>query len=51
MIDRFVDQEAGLQIRVRVDGVLQTQTEADKRIGAALAQRLKLMAGPPAPPR
>ena len=38
-------QEAGLHIRVRVDGVLQTQTEADKRIGAALAQRLKLMAG------
>lgn len=38
-------QEAGLQIRVRVDGVLQTQTEADKRIAAALAQRLKLMAG------
>lgn len=38
-------QESGLQIRVRVDGVLQTQTEADKRIGAALAQRLKLMAG------
>jgi MSHA biogenesis protein MshE len=38
-------QEAGLLIRVRVDGVLQTQTEADKRIGAPLAQRLKLMAG------
>ena len=38
-------QEAGLQIRVRVDGVLQTQTQAEKRIGAALAQRLKLMAG------
>ena len=38
-------QEAGLQIRVRVDGVLQTQTQGDKRIGAALAQRLKLMAG------
>jgi MSHA biogenesis protein MshE len=38
-------QETGLQIRVRVDGVLQTQTQADKRIGAALAQRLKLMAG------
>ena len=37
-------QESGLQIRVRVDGVLQTQTQADKRIGAALAQRLKLMA-------
>jgi MSHA biogenesis protein MshE len=38
-------QESDLQIRVRVDGVLQTQTHADKRIGAALAQRLKLMAG------
>ena len=38
-------QEMGLQIRVRVDGVLQTQTMADKRIGGALAQRLKLMAG------
>lgn len=38
-------QEADLQIRVRVDGILQTQTLADKRIGAALAQRLKLMAG------
>jgi MSHA biogenesis protein MshE len=38
-------QETGLQIRVRVDGVLQTQTQADKRIGGALAQRLKLMAG------
>jgi len=37
-------QEAGLQIRVRVDGVLQTQTLADKRIAGALAQRLKLMA-------
>ncbi|WP_296509990.1 GspE/PulE family protein [Rhodoferax sp.] len=38
-------QEGFLQIRVRVDGVLQTQTQADKRIGGALAQRLKLMAG------
>jgi MSHA biogenesis protein MshE len=38
-------QETGLQVRVRVDGVLQSQTQADKRIGAALAQRLKLMAG------
>jgi MSHA biogenesis protein MshE len=37
-------QESGLQIRVRVDGLLQKQTQADKRIGAALAQRLKLMA-------
>jgi MSHA biogenesis protein MshE len=38
-------QETSLQIRVRVDGVLQTQTQADKRVGGALAQRLKLMAG------
>ena len=38
-------QENSLQVRVRVDGVLQTQTQADKRIGSALAQRLKLMAG------
>ena len=38
-------QETYLQIRVRVDGVLQTQTQADKRIGGALAQRLKLMSG------
>ena len=37
--------ESGLQIRVRVDGLLQTQTQAEKRIGAALAQRIKLMAG------
>lgn len=38
-------QESELQIRVRVDGVLQTQTQADKRVGPALIQRLKLMAG------
>jgi len=38
-------QEDELVIRVRVDGILQTQTRADKRIGGALAQRLKLMAG------
>lgn len=38
-------QESGLQIRVRVDGMLQTQTLADNRIAGALAQRLKLMAG------
>lgn len=38
-------QESSLQIRVRVDGVLQTQTQAEKRIGPALAQRIKLMAG------
>ena len=38
-------QENGLLIRSRIDGVLQTQTQADKRISAALSQRLKLMAG------
>ena len=38
-------QENELQIRVRVDGVLQTQTMADKRIASALVQRLKLMGG------
>ncbi|MFX8377795.1 ATPase, T2SS/T4P/T4SS family, partial [Acinetobacter baumannii] len=32
-------------IRNRVDGLLQTLTQADKRIAPALAQRLKLMAG------
>jgi MSHA biogenesis protein MshE len=38
-------QEAGLLIRSRIDGLLQTQTQVDKRIAAALSQRLKLMAG------
>jgi MSHA biogenesis protein MshE len=38
-------QEAGLQIRVRVDGMLHTQTLAENRVAAPLAQRLKLMAG------
>jgi MSHA biogenesis protein MshE len=38
-------QENGLVIRSRVDGLLQTQTQADKRIAPALTQRLKLMAG------
>ena len=37
-------QENGLLIRSRIDGVLQTQNQADQRISAALAQRLKLMA-------
>ena len=37
-------QETSLVIRSRVDGVLQTQTQADKRIAPALSQRLKLMA-------
>ena len=38
-------REAELQIRLRVDGTLQTQMLADKRIGGPLVQRLKLMAG------
>jgi MSHA biogenesis protein MshE len=38
-------QEGGLLIRNRIDGILQTHTQADKRIAGALAQRLKLMAG------
>jgi len=38
-------QEGELVIRNRVDGILQTLTQADKRIAPALAQRLKLMAG------
>ncbi|MGS0754538.1 GspE/PulE family protein [Roseateles sp. GG27B] len=38
-------QEAELLIRTRVNGVLHTQTQADKRIAAALTQRLKLLAG------
>ena len=38
-------REAELQIRLRVDGSLQTQMLADKRIGGPLVQRLKLLAG------
>ncbi|MGH6738617.1 MAG: GspE/PulE family protein, partial [Bradyrhizobium sp.] len=38
-------QEGRLQIRIRVDGVLHIQTEADNRIASAVALRLKLMAG------
>jgi MSHA biogenesis protein MshE len=38
-------QERRLQIRIRVDGVLQVQTEADIRVASAVALRLKLMAG------
>ncbi|HLO95189.1 MAG TPA: ATPase, T2SS/T4P/T4SS family, partial [Burkholderiaceae bacterium] len=37
-------QESELLIRTRIDGQLQIQTQADKRIAPALAQRLKLMA-------
>jgi len=36
--------EKQLQIRFRVDGVLSVATEADRKIGPALVQRLKLMA-------
>jgi MSHA biogenesis protein MshE len=38
-------QERNVQIRFRIDGVLQKQTEADTRIGPAIVLRLKLMAG------
>jgi MSHA biogenesis protein MshE len=38
-------QERNVRIRFRIDGVLQVQTEVDTRIGPALVQRLKLMAG------
>ena len=38
-------QETRLQIRIRVDGVLHVQTEADNRIASAVVLRLKLMAG------
>ena len=34
-------QENGLAIRSRIDGVLQTQNQADKRIAAPLAQRIE----------
>lgn len=36
-------QEKRLQIRFRIDGVLHLQTEADMKIGGALALRLKLI--------
>jgi MSHA biogenesis protein MshE len=36
-------QETRLQIRFRIDGVLHLQTEADLKIAASLALRLKLM--------
>jgi len=38
-------QEDKLQIRFRIDGALMPQTEADPRIGPAVALRLKLVAG------
>ena len=38
-------QEGKVQIRFRIDGALNPQTDADSRIGPALVLRLKLMAG------
>jgi len=38
-------QEARLQIRFRIDGMLHLQTEADSKIAPALVLRLKLMSG------
>jgi MSHA biogenesis protein MshE len=38
-------QEARVQIRFRIDGALILQTESNVRVGPALVQRLKLMAG------
>ncbi len=37
--------EGALRIRFRIDGNLQLQTEADKKISSALVQRVKLTAG------
>jgi MSHA biogenesis protein MshE len=41
----FEPQEKQVQVRFRIDGVLMPQTQADGKIGPAIAQRLKLMAG------
>ena len=38
-------QETRVQVRFRIDGALMLQTESDVRVGPALVQRLKLMAG------
>jgi MSHA biogenesis protein MshE len=38
-------QETLLQIRFRIDGMLQLQTESDIKIASALVQRVKLMSG------
>ena len=38
-------QENRLQLRFRIDGQLQAQSEADLRVAAAVALRLKLMSG------
>ena len=41
----FEPQETRVQIRFRIDGALILQTESNVRVGPALVQRLKLMAG------
>ena len=41
----FEPQEGQLQIRFRIDGVLQAQTTADLKIGPAVVLRLKLISG------
>jgi MSHA biogenesis protein MshE len=38
-------QQGSLRIRFRIDGVLHVQTEADAKISAAVALRIKLMSG------
>ena len=38
-------QETQLQIRFRIDGLLQMQTQADSKIGPPMVQRLKLSSG------
>ena len=38
-------QETQLQIRFRIDGLLQLQTQADSKIGPPMVQRLKLSSG------
>jgi MSHA biogenesis protein MshE len=38
-------QEGLLQVRFRIDGMMQLQTESDIRIASAMVQRVKLMAG------
>src|SRR5487761_1916628 len=38
-------QERLLQVRFRIDGMLQLQTESDIKIASALVQRVKLMSG------
>ncbi len=44
--DIHIEPQAGsLRVRFRIDGVLHVQTEADAKIAAAVALRLKLMSG------